>query len=196
MAKRNDWKDRKRRTESVVTQLLQNMRGAAVLDIGGVDFEVTAAKHDWHYVTIDLAEPQNVGTGGHQRHTTMTYDGRTLPFEEKTFDLVNVGFVLHHASENTLPLLQQISKIARRYITIGEDVAEQNYPMEWHRRNWEHHPGGIFRSDNEWRIIFELLGWTLLNVYYIPRQDDFDQERPYRVLYVLDVRKPVGSVMQ
>ena len=176
--------DRIKKVESIIVNLLKNLSQPDILDVGGKDFIEVAKNKNWNYVTIDLEKPQSVGTGGHQSLTTFTYDGKTLPFNSNSFDLVNVGFVLHHAAENTLGLLKQIKDISRKYVIIGEDLAEQDYPMSWHERNWKHHPGGLFRSDTEWRQLFSLIGYKLISSYKISSKNDPDQ-RVYRVIYIL-----------
>lgn len=181
----NDFKDRKNRTCDIIADLLVDVDTPKILDIGGVDFMTAAASKGWEYVTIDLQEPQSMGTGGYQSSTVLKYDGKTLPFEANTFDLVNVGFVLHHASENTLGLLRQIKSISRKFVIIGEDIAAQDYPMSWHERNWRHHPGGLFRSDTEWRQLFEIFGMQLRASYGVRRVDDPD-DHLYRAIYILD----------
>lgn len=185
VASKNNSRDRVKRTGELMSQLLHETSAARVLDIGGNDFTPLAETMGWDYVTIDLAEPQPVGTGGHQSGTTLTYDGKTLPFGPSSFDLINVGFVLHHAAENTLGILRQIKDISRRYVLVGEDIADQHYPTEWHERNFAHHPGGIFRSDEEWCELFALYSLRLLQKHVVRRVDDCD-DRHYRVIYVLD----------
>jgi hypothetical protein len=64
-------------------------------------------------------------------------------------------------------------------------VAAQDYPMSWHERNWIHHPGGLFRSDVEWRQLFEIFNLKLLESYGVRRLDDPD-DRLYRAIYILD----------
>lgn len=179
-----DYNDRKLRTQSLLTTLLAGIATPTVLDIGGKDYEGYARANGWLYHSIDLDVPQGVGTGKHQKDTTYTYDGKTLPFSAGSYDLILLSFVLHHASENTLTLLKQCKQISRQYVIVGEDVAAQDYPMKWHERNWVHHPGGIFRSDEEWRQLFELLGFKTREIHCIRRADDIDS-RFYRMLYVI-----------
>lgn len=176
--------DRKQRTWSVLRELLPAPRGFAMLDIGGVDFAKMAAEAGWHYNSIDIEIPQQHGTGGYQSDAQLTYDGRNLPFEKDSYDVVNVGFVLHHAAQNTLPLLMQVARIARKYVLIGEDVADVDYPLAWHERNHQHQPGGIFRSMQEWEILFRCCGMEPLVKYVVHRSDDLDA-RTYRCVYVL-----------
>jgi len=166
-----------------------------VLEIGGHDFSDEALHNDWFYETIDLEKAQNTGTGGYRGDTTTRqYNGRNLPYEKGSFDIVVVGFVLHHAGQNTLGLLQQIRQIATSHVLIGEDLSSLEYPLKWHERNHEHQPGGIYRSDQEWRQLFELQGWTVEHVYWIqnkkylfwtPASDEEYAANMYRALYLL-----------
>ena len=66
------------------------------------------------------------------------------------------------------------------------DISELNYDMEWHKRNFTHQPGGIFRSDEEWRIIYKLYNLTLIHQYIIHRDDDKDKNKIYRCYYLLE----------
>ena len=108
------------------------------------------------------------------------------PIDFHKFDLVIVNFVLHHASNNTLFLLEQIRNISSKYILIGEDLSELNYDLKWHHRNYIHQPGGIFRSDEEWQILFKLYNLELKEQYIIHRTDDIDNTHIYRCLYILE----------
>ena len=164
-----------------------------VLDVGGTDFRKLAHDAGWHYVTIDLAEPQSEGTGGHQTGADLFYDGRELPFGDDAFDVVILSFVLHHAAEKTLALLGQARAIASSWVIVGEDVASLDYPLAWHQRNFDHAPGGIFRSDEEWRLLFELYKMPVVRAFNVRHRGELfcelsDAEyasRVYRIVYLL-----------
>ena len=164
-----------------------------VLDVGGTDFRKLAHEAGWHYVTIDLAEPQSEGTGGHQPGADLFYDGRELPFGDDAFDVVILSFVLHHAAEKTLALLGQARAIASSWVIVGEDVASLDYPLAWHQRNFDHAPGGIFRSDEEWRLLFELYKMPVVRAFNVRHRGELfcelsDAEyasRVYRIVYLL-----------
>lgn len=180
----SDMSDRLRKTESVI----RDLEVQSVLDIGGTDYYNLCQIKNIHYTSLNIEEPQKTGTGGyHKAHYTVTYDGKSIPFAEDAFDLVVVNFVLHHTPDNALDLLKQIKKIAAKYVLIGEDVSGLDYEMAWHRRNFNHQPGGIFRSDQEWRTLFELYGMTLLTQYVIHRDDDVDNRKIYRAMYLLTI---------
>lgn len=171
-----------------------------ILDVGGKDFAKLAHLAGWCYTSIDLNRPQQHGTGGYQEGTDLTYDGKTLPFEEDSFEIVILSFVLHHAADNTLALLRQVRSISNSFVIIGEDLSSLDHPLVWHQRNQNHQPGGIFRSDAEWRALFshyDLMLWSAYNVRSRAdlicdalSEDDFSAH-VYRVLYVL--RSSSGS---
>uniref|UniRef100_A0A7S4HFX0 Methyltransferase type 11 domain-containing protein n=1 Tax=Prymnesium polylepis TaxID=72548 RepID=A0A7S4HFX0_9EUKA len=170
-----------------------------VLDVGGGKghYAAFAEQQGWEYSTIDVETPSTRGSGfNHEwglHRNSLTYDGRKLPFGAASFDLVIVNFVLHHAAENTIPLLQQIRDIATSFVIIGEDLASQDHPLVWHQRNFEHQPDGVFRSDEEWREIFQLVGLHIESASAVLSKVDLmcemdDEEylsKVYRALYVL-----------
>ena len=59
--------------------------------------------------------------------------------------------VLHHAANLTVPLLRQAANIARHFILITEDMDGVTNRNLLHA----HDPQGIFRSDPEWKQLFE-----------------------------------------
>ena len=175
--------DRIEKTKNIILRL----NPKKILDIGGKDYKDFCFKNNINYICIDLETPQKTGQGGYNKDKDgLTYNGRDLPFNSNKFDLVIVNFVLHHASNNTLFLLEQIRNISSKYILIGEDLSELNYDLKWHHRNYIHQPGGIFRSDEEWQILFKLYNLELKEQYIIHRTDDIDNTHIYRCLYILE----------
>jgi len=157
---------------------------ARVLDIGGASFVKHFAEIDATYHMIDLEKPM-LGEGGHNVHPDgFTYDGETLPFAAKSYDVVIIGFVLHHAAQFTIGLLQQTYNITKNHVLVLEDLGSPAYPRQWLDRNHRHQPGGVYRDDKEWRALFDLVGFKMTNSVHLRRADDPD-ERPYRALYHL-----------
>ena len=183
--KKNDWKDRIKNVQKIILNL--NLKNKKILDIGGCEHLDFCNKHNIDYTSINIYNSQKTGTGGYKVNSkTKLYDGRNLPFKNDEFYLVLVSMVFHHTPENTLFLLNQIKNISEKYIIIGEDLSELNYGMEWHKRNFKHQPGGIFRSDEEWRTIFKLYNLKLLHNYVIRRDDDWNKNKIYRCYYLLE----------
>lgn len=90
---------------------------------------------------------------------------------------------------NTLFLLEQLKNITKKYILVGEDISELHYPMEWHRHCFNHQPGGVFRGDEEWRILFKLHNLKLIRQYIICRDNDINKNQIYRCIYLLEKEK-------
>ncbi len=177
--------DRITRTQDIILSL--NPKISSLLDIGGTDFFGFSKTQSISYTSINLETPLQSGTGGYKKlPTTLTYDGRNLPFTKDSFELVLVNFVFHHASNNTLFLLNQIKDISSRYILIGEDLSELEYDTKWHNRNHHHQPGGLYRSDEEWKTLFLLFGLKLITQFIIHRDDDINKNHIYRCLYLLE----------
>jgi hypothetical protein len=182
------WKMRLIKTENLITSL--NLpEGAQILDIGGRDYTKYCKNKKYLYTSIDLAE-NGVGGGtnggwGGRKKGVIGYNGRDLPFNEPIFDLIIIGFVFHHANNNTLFLLEQIKNTSKKYILIGEDLSGLDYEDEWYTRNFDHEPRGIFRSDEEWQILFKLYKLKLLKQYIIHQDDDLSTNKIYRCLYLL-----------
>jgi len=142
---------------------------------------------------IDLSRRLRTGHGGYNVHEEgLIYDGETLPFEPLSYDIVIIGYVLHHAAQNTLGLLKQVHAIARSDVLILEDLGSPDYPTSWLLRNASHQPGGVFRDDKEWRQLFELLSFELVKAIVVRRRDDPD-DRPYRVLYHLKPKRQCSA---
>lgn len=179
----NEVSDRIAKTENIITSI----KPYNILDIGGVEYRTICENNKIEYTSINLEQGQMYGTGGYNiDNKTLFYDGRNLQFNHNSFELVMVNFVLHHASNNTLFLLQQIHNITSKYVLIGEDLAALDYDVNWHNRNHEHQPGGIFRSDEEWQILFKLYNLKLITQYVIHRIDDINPNHIYRCLYLLE----------
>ena len=157
----------------------------SMLDIGGNQFKNYCIKRNITDTHVDLYKPLKTGQGGYFGGGD-TYDGRNLPYRKNSFDLVLISFVLHHASHNTFAILRQVYHITNKYLIVGEDLSQLDYPMKWHVRNNKHQPGGLFRSDEEWREIFFFLKFKLVKTITITEDIDIDKKHKYRILYFLE----------
>lgn len=181
--KTSNIEDRIEKTKDIINDIKPN----SILDIGGNNYKLFCSKNNIKYVCIDLTSPQKIKHGNYCKdNDQLTYDGRNLPFKKNEFELIIVNFVLHHASDNTFFLLEQIKNISSKYVLIGEDLSELNYSIKWHNRNHQHQPGGIFRSDEEWQKIFKLYNLQLTHQYVICRDNDINLNHIHRCLYLLE----------
>lgn len=90
------------------------------------------------------------------------FDGTRLDYESGSFDIVFFNYVLHHAADNTIPLLRDARRIARRYVVVAEDPKETGQDRLW---AYKHDERGTFRGLKEWRELFALIGFsTVLEV--------------------------------
>ena len=188
-------KDRRQRILGIVRALADDVQAkhirtqkVRILDIGGKCY-ANELKDDSiiDYRMIDLHKKMSKTRGGYNVHPEgETYDGRNLPYSENTVDIAIMGFMLHHASQDSIFILEQVRRIAKRYVIVTEDLSEVDYPDQWHERNFNHQVGGMFRSNEEWRRLFRLIGFSLKQSIAIRRSDDLDGDKVFRALYVLE----------
>ena len=153
-----------------------------ILDFGGNNFNEYCQKKQFIYEMIDLETQQTNGTGGYFGGG-LTYDGINIPLGNNSYDVIIVSFVLHHTSSNCIQLLKQLKNITRKYLIICEDLCSIEHPLPWHVRCFNHQNEGIFRSDEEWKFIFEALNLKLLDVLNIRCDRDKEFSDPYKHIY-------------
>ena len=101
------------------------------------------------------------------------YNGRDIPFPDKTFDLGLILFVLHHTSKaNAVNIIKETKRVAKRVLII-EDIYF-NWLQKYYTffldslTNLEffRHPHSN-RTDPEWRSLFGELGLTVERKKYL-----------------------------
>jgi len=167
-------------TDSLDT--LNLLEGSRILDFGGNQFKTYCKDNKFIYNTLDLETPQKNGTGGYFGGG-LTYDGRNIPLENNSFDVIIISYVLHHTSSNCIYLLQQLKNITTKYLIICEDLCGIDYPLKWHQRCFHHQNEGIFRSDEEWKFIFKSLDLYLIDELIIRCNRDKEFSDPYKHIY-------------
>jgi len=92
----------------------------------------------------------------------VVYDGETLPWAGKVFDVALLITVLHHIPQPE-QTLREAMRVARRIIVM-EDIFRSTLEKRmttladsWVNWEWRGHPHSN-RSDQEWRTTFESLG--------------------------------------
>jgi SAM-dependent methyltransferase len=122
-------------------------------------------KIDRHGVDIHIGGPRP----GIELHT---YDGRTLPFPDQSFDVVMICYVLHHLTpEHARDLMSEITRVAKRKVLVLEDSMPE-WTFSYRMRNRMHRieadlqyggesqtyvsPGGeaMFLKHDEWKQWF------------------------------------------
>jgi SAM-dependent methyltransferase len=168
-----------------ITKALNDLNlheGTKILDFGGNQFKQYCNDKKFIYEMIDLEKPQDNGTGGYYGGG-LTYDGRNIPIKNDSFDVIIISFVLHHTSSNAIYLLKQLKNITTKYLIICEDLCGIEYPLKWHERCFYHQKEGIFRSDEEWKFIFDALKLTLIDTLNIRCNRDNEFSDPYNHIY-------------
>lgn len=81
------------------------------------------------------------------------FDGVRVPEASRSFELVVLNSVLHHAAANAPALLLEAARVTTRHVLVFEDLAIPDDPriMARHRL---HDPNGTFRTSAEWEERF------------------------------------------
>ena len=122
----------------------------------------------------------------------VVYDGKTLPFKDNEFDVVQLITVLHHIKDPEQTVREAI-RVGKKII-IMEDIFEntfQKYVTYWadSLNNWEFigHPH-TNKSDKEWKAVFKKYNLTLEKEEYYPFLILFKQ-----ATYVLNKKVPKNN---
>ena len=85
--------------------------------------------------------------------------GTELDYPNESFDLVFFSYVLHHAGDNTIALLRDAHRIARKYVLVLEDLKETEADARW---AYADDRAGAFRGRREWLALFSVLAFSLV----------------------------------
>ncbi len=156
------------RAEGVISWFRRYLRaGDSILDIGAGSCNVAEVLGEagFSVTPLDLRNLSFV-----PQIEPVVYDGRHIPFADKSFDVALLVFMLHHTSDPEA-VIKEASRVARRLIII-EDI----YRGPVHRQvtfffdsllnwEWQGHPHSN-RSDREWKATFSRLGLSLQGARY------------------------------
>ncbi|HUJ61587.1 MAG TPA: class I SAM-dependent methyltransferase [Kofleriaceae bacterium] len=133
--------------------------GDAVLDIGCGPAHVTAGiaarGHDaWGVDIVDVRESELASFA--------LYDGTTLDFPARRFDVVLLAFVLHHVPNELKPvLIGEACRVCRRVVLIVEDTPRNAIDRLFSHRHGVRYRKKIgstaafgFYSQSEWEALF------------------------------------------
>jgi ubiquinone/menaquinone biosynthesis C-methylase UbiE len=102
--------------------------------------------------------------------TPVVYDGKTLPFADNSFDVVQIITVLHHIKdpENTIKEAKRVGKT----VIVMEDIYENTFQkystyIADSINNWEFigHPH-TNKNDKEWKRVFDQNGLYVIESEY------------------------------
>lgn len=131
--------------------------GASVLDIGcgnGYLAQALTKNRKAKVTCVDVADFNQTGI------PTILFDGISLPFADREFEVVILSFVLHH-SEFQEKLLSEAARVCRGKIIIYEDetaLGAEKIMATAHSTIWNFLSGQdgkvIYHSPAQWREIF------------------------------------------
>jgi hypothetical protein len=86
------------------------------------------------------------------------FSGERLDYPLHSFDIVMFNWVLHHANDNTIQLLQDARRICRRVI-VSEDLKGES--IEELNAEFAHERQGTYRGIREWEALFRMIGFSI-----------------------------------
>lgn len=98
----------------------------------------------------------------------LTYDGRSFPVRDQSFDAVLLCYVLHHARDPRL-ILNEVSRVLR---DDGLAIIYEDIPLLWwdrlvcwtHDRQWRGRTGPCaFQGVHDWRKTFARAGFEIVS---------------------------------
>ncbi|HTR55726.1 MAG TPA: class I SAM-dependent methyltransferase [Kofleriaceae bacterium] len=166
--------------------------GDSVLDVGCGCGYVTAAIAATHPDTwgIDIVDARRA-----ELANFALYDGHTLAFPDRRFDVVVLAFVLHHVPNEIKPqLVAEARRVCRRTIVVIEDTPRNAIDRYFNRRHGEKFRRSIgstadygFYSQPEWERFFATQGLAVTASEPLSRFCR-DWKQPYaRSCFVLEV---------
>ncbi|MBL8603775.1 MAG: methyltransferase domain-containing protein [Myxococcales bacterium] len=116
--------------------------GEAVLDVGcGCGdrlVQVSLFRPDIEATGVDVSVGWPTLFRGVKAPRLQSYDGRTLPFEDRRFDTVMSCYTLHHLSlDASAALLEEMRRCAKRRLILLEDSVPA-WSFWYQLRNWAH----------------------------------------------------------
>ncbi len=147
-------------------------RGSKILDIGcgsGITSWQIANKLGTKISLVDVVNKNKVDL------PFTVYDGKKIPFKDKSFDVSLLIFVLHHADDAQL-LLLEAKRVTKDKIIIYEDIITKN-PFDKidsflhgfaFNKTWDLKNNATFKTGPQWQKIFKDIGLKIIKKYPLP----------------------------
>jgi len=181
------------REETIVQNIKPHLQaGQRVVEIGAGNGIVAQMLHDATGADVTLLD---VVDYNRTKLPMQLYDGKTLPFEDNSFDMAMLVFVLHH-NPDPRPVMREALRVARRGVLVVENDVRGaiKKPVTQLIDSTEYLHRGVPRcyftkSSDEWQAFFESLsaptsvvgtfkiGWFWNNVVLDVRKRTNDERR-------------------
>lgn len=95
------------------------------------------------------------------------YNGEKIPFENQTFDIALIIFVLHHSKDQET-ILNEAKRVAKRIIILEDTPKNKLEKLLWHFWDWLLNLGHDVkmsysaRTDEEWLVLFEEMNFKVI----------------------------------
>ena len=135
---------------------------AAVLDVGSGDGTIA---YSWRERRSDLkVDGIDIIVRPETKIPVRAFDGRTIPYDDRSFDVVSFIDVLHHA-DDVEQLLREARRVSRNWVIVKDHFAENTWDratlalMDWVGNA----PHGVslpynYRSRDQWKSAFKTVG--------------------------------------
>lgn len=141
--------------------------GSTILDIGSGNGLITKVLRDKEYIV----SPLDIHEGQYENSVKpILYDGKKMPFADKSFDTGLLLTILHHTT-NQEEIISEAARVCRQLI-IMEDIYENQFQKYYtffidSFVNLFYSPcPHTNRTDREWRNLFNKLNLNLEAAYY------------------------------
>ena len=183
---------------SAASDLRQSDQALCILDVGAGEGYVGEALSQRLGADVELIDVADFRPA-RMSLPLRIFDGRILPYDDDSFDVIVLSFVLHHTEDPAL-ILSECHRVSRGQVIVLESV----YGGPLHRRflRWADRltnrirSSGLmraqeenlhFRSESEWRALFDSLGYSVTSAAHEGRLVH------RQILFVLDQSKRIGT---
>lgn len=156
------------RSKAVINNVLPSLTGPKVIDIGAGSCHIAkmlASKFKLDVTAVDVVD-HNITD-----FALNIYDGKKLPYADKSFDVGLLIFVLHHAPDAS-KLIEESSRVSKRLIIVEDLPGNRIEIAVWKRLDYlfnhaQHSDIDVAHktmSISEWKDLFNKKGLKVIKI--------------------------------
>lgn len=113
-------------------------------------------------------------------YNPVIFDGKVIPFNDKSFDVTICAFVLHHIV-NCEDMLDEMIRVTKKYILIFEDTPSCDIDQYLCSQHAKSHWGtsNCFKNIDEWLKVFNKKGLRVVKIDPLGRLESPFARKPY-----------------